>query len=121
MCLFLGIITSYIWIKKIVHCTVTICLLNKNNDTQFSTILKNSLKTFFLSEIIIKSFVICFSFYILGNGSVPPTILLMLINEHLVKDEIALNFLLEVCSTLKQEKGLQSLVQALKKGNIESR
>lgn len=59
--------------------------------------------------------------FFVGNGSVPPTILLMLINEHLVKDEIALNFLLEVCSTLKQEKGLQSLVQALKKGNIESR
>lgn len=57
----------------------------------------------------------------IGNGSVPPTVLLMLINEHLVKDEIALDFLLEVCVTFKQEKGLSSLVQALKKGNIESR
>lgn len=56
-----------------------------------------------------------------GNGSVPPTVLLMLINEHLVKDEIALDFLLEVCVTFKQEKGLSSLVQALKKGNIESK
>lgn len=45
----------------------------------------------------------------------------MLINEHLVKDEIALDFLLEVCVTFKQEKGLSSLVQALKKGNIESK
>lgn len=45
----------------------------------------------------------------------------MLINEHLVKDEIALEFLLEVCLTFKQEKGLSSLVQTLKKGNIESR
>lgn len=51
----------------------------------------------------------------------PPTVLLMLINEHLVKDEIALDFLLEVCTTFKAEKGLSSLVQALKKGNIESR
>lgn len=45
----------------------------------------------------------------------------MLINEHLVKDEIALDFLLEVCLTFKQEKGLSSLIQTLKKGNIESR
>lgn len=45
----------------------------------------------------------------------------MLINEHLIKDEIALDFLLEVCTTFKQEKGLSSLVQTLKKGNIESR
>lgn len=51
----------------------------------------------------------------------PPTVLLMLINEHLVKDEIALDFLLEVCTTFKAEKGLNSLVQTLKKGNIESR
>lgn len=58
---------------------------------------------------------------LIGNGSVPPTVLLMLINEHLVKDEIALDFLLEVCVTFKQEKGLSSLVQALKKGNIESK
>lgn len=55
------------------------------------------------------------------NGSVPPTVLLSLINEHLIKDEIALDFLLEVCSTIKQEKGLSSLVQILKKGNVESR
>jgi len=57
----------------------------------------------------------------IANNSVPPTVLLMLINEHLVKDEIALEFLLEVCLTFKQEKGLSALVQTLKKGNIESR
>jgi len=57
----------------------------------------------------------------IANGSVPPTVLLMLLNEHLVKDETALDFLLEVCLTFKQEIGLSTLVQTLKKGNIESR
>lgn len=60
-------------------------------------------------------------FFSVANGSVPPSVLLMLINEHLIKDEIALDFLLEVCLTFKQEKGLSSLIQTLKKGNIESR
>lgn len=56
-----------------------------------------------------------------ANGSVPPNVLISLINEHLIKDEIALDFLLDVCLTFKQEKGLASLVQTLKKGGIESR
>lgn len=60
-------------------------------------------------------------YIIIANGAVPPTVLLSLINEHLIKDEIALDFLLEVCTTIKQEKGMSSLVQILKKGNIESR
>lgn len=55
------------------------------------------------------------------NGAVPPTVLLSLINEHLIKDEIALDFLLEVCITIKQEKGLSSLTTILKKGNVEGR
>ena len=57
----------------------------------------------------------------LGNGSVPPSVLLVLINEHLVKDGIALDFLVEIFVTLKLEKGMASLVQALKKGGIEGR
>uniref|UniRef100_A0A6M2DL01 Putative translation factor n=1 Tax=Xenopsylla cheopis TaxID=163159 RepID=A0A6M2DL01_XENCH len=57
----------------------------------------------------------------IGNGSVPPSILLVLINEHLVKDGIALDFLVEVFVTFKQEKGLSSLMAALKKGSIEGR
>lgn len=59
----------------------------------------------------------CFS----GNGSVPPTVLTVLTNEHLVKDEIALHFLVEVFVTFKQEKGLSSLTQTLKKGALENR
>ncbi|XP_071450900.1 protein krasavietz [Hetaerina americana] len=55
------------------------------------------------------------------NGSVPPSVLLVLINEHLVKDGLALDFLLEVFVTCKSEKGVQSLMTALKKGGIEGR
>ncbi|XP_055695310.1 protein krasavietz [Lutzomyia longipalpis] len=57
----------------------------------------------------------------IGNGSVPPTVLSVLINEHLIKDGIALDFLIEVFVTFKQEKGMSSLTQALKKGSIEKR
>ncbi|XP_011643409.1 protein krasavietz [Pogonomyrmex barbatus] len=57
----------------------------------------------------------------ISNGSVPPTVLSVLINEHLVKDNLALDFLLEVFVTWKQEKGLSSLMTALKKGGIEGR
>jgi len=57
----------------------------------------------------------------IANGAVPPNVLLSLINEHLIKDEIALDFLLEVCATMKQEKGFASMVQLIKKGNIENR
>ncbi|KAL7302322.1 protein krasavietz [Trichogramma pretiosum] len=57
----------------------------------------------------------------ISNGSVPPTVLSVLINEHLVKDNLALDFLLEVFVTWKQEKGLPSLMSALKRGGIEGR
>lgn len=57
----------------------------------------------------------------ISNGSVPPTVLQGLINEHLVKDNLALEFLMEVFVTWKQEKGLQSLMTALKKGGLEGR
>ncbi|GFG40143.1 hypothetical protein Cfor_08228 [Coptotermes formosanus] len=57
----------------------------------------------------------------ISNGSVPPTVLLVLINEHLVKDSLALDFLMEVFVTWKHEKGLASLMTALKRGGIESR
>ncbi|XP_073840959.1 basic leucine zipper and W2 domain-containing protein kra [Musca autumnalis] len=57
----------------------------------------------------------------LSNGSVPPTVLLVLNNEHLIKDGIALDFLVELFVTFKQEKGIQSLIQTLKKGGLESK
>lgn len=43
------------------------------------------------------------------------------VQEHLVKDSLALDFLMEVFVTWKQEKGLASLMTALKRGGIESR
>lgn len=57
----------------------------------------------------------------LVNGSVPPSVLLVLNNEHLIKDGIALEFLVELFVTFKQEKGIAYLVQALKKGGLESK
>ena len=57
----------------------------------------------------------------ISNGSVPPTVLLVLSNEHLIKDNLALDFLLEVFVTWKSEKGLSSLVTALKRGGLEGK
>lgn len=57
----------------------------------------------------------------IGNGSVPPSVLLVLNNEHLIKDGIAIEFLVELFVTFKQEKGLSYLIQALKKGGLESK
>lgn len=45
----------------------------------------------------------------------------MLLQEHLVKDGLALDFLIEVMVTWKAEKGLQSLMTALKRGGLEGR
>jgi len=56
----------------------------------------------------------------ISNGSVPPAVLNSLINEHLVKDGLALDFLLTVFVTWKQEKGARSLTTALKKAGIDS-
>ncbi|RZF48705.1 hypothetical protein LSTR_LSTR011335 [Laodelphax striatellus] len=55
------------------------------------------------------------------NGTVPPTVLQVLINEHLVKDNLALDFLMEVFVTWKNEKGLPTLMTALKRGGLEGR
>lgn len=51
----------------------------------------------------------------------PPSVLLVLVNEHLLKDNLALEFVLEVFATLKAERGVASLVTALKKGQLEGR
>lgn len=56
-----------------------------------------------------------------GNGCVPPSVLLVLVNEHLVKDNLALEFVLEVFATLKGERGVAPLVTALKKGQLEGK
>lgn len=56
-----------------------------------------------------------------GNGCVPPSVLLVLVNEHLLKDNLALDFVLEVFATVKAERGVTSLVTALKRGQLEGR
>lgn len=57
----------------------------------------------------------------MANNSVPPHVLLVLSNEHLTKDGIAFDFLLEVFVTFKQEKGTAPLVAALRKGGLDNR
>lgn len=57
----------------------------------------------------------------IANSAVPPTVLAVLYNEHLIKDGVALEFLLELFVTLKQERGIPSLITALKKGALEGR
>lgn len=56
-----------------------------------------------------------------GSGLVPPSVLAVLSNEHLVKDGVALDFLLELFVTLKNERGISSLTTALKRGSLDSR
>merc|ERR1712066_864200 len=57
----------------------------------------------------------------LASGQLPATILPILINEHQVKDGLALEFLLGLLSTLKTEKGGTAVVNVVKKSGIESR
>jgi len=57
----------------------------------------------------------------LANGQIPATTIRVLINEHQVKDGLALNFFLETLSTLKAEKGSQAVSTLIKKSGLESR
>jgi hypothetical protein len=57
----------------------------------------------------------------IASGAVHPSVLGVLNNEHLIKDGVALEFLLELFATLKQEKGTNTLIAALKKGSLENR
>lgn len=57
----------------------------------------------------------------IASGAVPPTVLSVLYNEHLIKDGVALEFLVELFVTLKQERGIPALITALKKGSLEGR
>ncbi|CAG9862299.1 unnamed protein product [Phyllotreta striolata] len=56
----------------------------------------------------------------IANGSIPFTAVLVLNNSHLVKDHLALDFLIDVFKAWRQEKGVNSLYSAIKKSNIES-
>jgi len=44
-----------------------------------------------------------------------------LINEYMVKDNLALDFIMEVCVTFKQEKGISNLIATLKKACLDNR
>lgn len=57
----------------------------------------------------------------LATGQIPPSTLRVLINEHQVKDGLALNFFLEILSTLKAEKGSAAVTTTIKKSGLDSR
>ncbi|EFA07694.2 protein krasavietz isoform X1 [Tribolium castaneum] len=56
----------------------------------------------------------------ISNGSIPFSAVLVLSNSHLVKDHLALDFLIDVFKYWRQDKGVNSLYSAIKKSNIES-
>lgn len=56
----------------------------------------------------------------ISNGSLPFSSVLTLNNSHLVKDHLALDFLIDIFKWWRQEKGVSSLHSAIKKSNIES-
>lgn len=56
----------------------------------------------------------------ISNGSIPFSAVLVLSNSHLVKDHLALDFLIDVFKYWRQDKGVNSLHSAIKKSNIES-
>lgn len=57
----------------------------------------------------------------LGSGQIPAKLLSELIQDHQVKDGTALEFLMELLSTLKQEKGGQAVTILIKKSGVENR
>lgn len=56
----------------------------------------------------------------ISNGSIPFNSVLVLNNSHLVKDNLALDFLISVFKFWRQDKGVSSLYSAIKKSSIES-
>jgi len=57
----------------------------------------------------------------LAKGQIPPTTLRVLINEHQVKDGMALKFFMDTLATLKAEKGGNAVTTVIKRSGIESR
>jgi len=55
------------------------------------------------------------------NGSLSPNVLAVIAVEHLVKDNVALNFILEVFVIWKNEKGISNVVSNLKKAGLETK
>jgi len=57
----------------------------------------------------------------LCNGSLSPSALTVIHVEHLIKDNLALDFILEVFTVWKQERGMSNLVSVLKKSGLETK
>lgn len=55
----------------------------------------------------------------ISNGSVPMSAVLVLNNSHLVKDHLALDFLINIFKYWRTEKGANSLSSAVRKANLE--
>jgi len=55
------------------------------------------------------------------DNSLPPTCLTVVAQEHLVKDNIALDFVLEVFATWKAQKGISNIVSAVKKYGLDAK
>ncbi|XP_019870929.1 protein krasavietz isoform X2 [Aethina tumida] len=56
----------------------------------------------------------------IANASIPFNAVLVLNNSHLIKDHLALDFLIDMFKCWRQEKGVNSLHSAIKRSNIES-
>jgi len=54
------------------------------------------------------------------SGLIPPNTLPVTINEHQVKESVALDFILDVFSTVKSEKGATAVISLLKKSGLET-
>ncbi|XP_030762638.1 protein krasavietz [Sitophilus oryzae] len=55
----------------------------------------------------------------ISNGSVPFAAVLVLNNSHLVKDHLALDFLIDIFKYWSTERGVNSLYSAVRKANLE--
>merc|ERR1719322_636808 len=55
-----------------------------------------------------------------GSGLLPQNTLQVIINEHQVKEGVALDFMLEVLRVIKTEKGATSVLSILKKSGLDN-
>ncbi|ENN70701.1 protein krasavietz [Dendroctonus ponderosae] len=55
----------------------------------------------------------------ISNGSVPFAAVLVLNNSHLIKDHLALDFLINIFKYWQTERGTNSLISAVRKANLE--
>ncbi len=53
------------------------------------------------------------------SGLIPPNTLPVVINEHQVKDSVALHFVLDILSTVKNDKGSPAVISLLKKSGLD--